>query len=211
MVTVVIDYDDLHRRLNDAPCGRNQTALVSVDCHGNRPISFARLAGMPGFAYLALVLVLVCWCGYFFVRIRGLPYMRGVREFYEDTLKIDHRMLQTIQWDTIMDKLVESQKKWRNDEGVAGHITLDKLALTHLITRRTNYICAMFNANILTDAITLSLPCLGKRVVMTKYSEAHITTPLPLFNMVPRNMDLRCVLPLSTGRCWVKNMSRIQY
>eukprot|EP00039_Didymoeca_costata_P006851 m.94030 g.94030 ORF g.94030 m.94030 type:complete len:624 (-) comp13424_c0_seq6:61-1932(-) len=162
-VTVAIDYKQLDERLNGDHCPDERVPLFSPDCKGNWPINLGRLRNLSAGVYILLFLFLLVWSISFFIFVRSLPAISGIKKFYETELGISRRRLQTIEWDLVMDKLVNAQQRLHI---VQTDRQFTKLDITQLITRRANYRTALFSLGIIDDA--LRIPCFGKRIYLTK-------------------------------------------
>lgn len=159
-LAVVIDFKDLNDRL-DHPCP-DPVDLMSEDCHGRIPIDFGRMRRISWFSIGIIFVFLAGWATSFMFFLSGIPYLRGIRDFYEQELKIDHRELQTIRWDKVVDALARAQHRLQLCTTTD---SFDKLDISNLIARRKNFLIALYGE--LAQKLEVAVPFVGPRIVMS--------------------------------------------
>eukprot|EP00047_Mylnosiga_fluctuans_P003877 m.231457 g.231457 ORF g.231457 m.231457 type:complete len:662 (+) comp12220_c0_seq1:47-2032(+) len=162
-----VDYNALVSRIgnNNTPCPGSgseaiplfATDLFSADCHGPAPMSLQRLSTLPPFSIAMLSLSGLGWIFCFLTFVLGIPELVEMKIFYRDVLKISSDELQTVPWSVVLKRLIEAQRVHQLCITVR---ELDQLDITNLITRRTNYMIALYAKNTLPTEI--SVPLLGE-------------------------------------------------
>lgn len=163
VVTVAINYDQLDKRVNHQPQCRADKVPLFAECNGTFPIRMSRLLEMSVTVYVILLLFLLIWGSSLWLFVKTIPGTLNVKEFYEKELKINHRRLQTIEWDVVLNLVVEAQKRLNI---VQTDRDFTKLDITHLITRRQNYRTAIYSLGLLDDS--LRVPYIGKKIFLSK-------------------------------------------
>jgi len=134
-----IDWAALWARDDHAVCpdGTANTApLTSVDCYGNQPIDYTRLAAMSGWCWIITVLVLTYAVYQLLDLVFFVPQMHFAHRYFRDKLKIP--MVLTVPWSEVAHRLYDT-------EGAP----LDVLTQTNLITRKANWMVGLYSAGVL--------------------------------------------------------------
>lgn len=175
-VAYCINFPLLHARLRNMPCGNSTVvphdpdlSLFDPDCHGEAPMAFGRISQLPPFAVTVLSLFCLGWL-YAFVRfILSIPEVAEMKVFFTQVLHITNEDLQTISWSVVLQRLMAAQLEHQLCITVK---ELDQLDITNFITRRTNYMIALVNKNVLN--FEFSFPILGSWYVLPMSLQASL-------------------------------------
>lgn len=134
-----IDWAALGRRDEHFECpdgSLNTAPLTATDCYGQRPIDFGRLADMSGWCWTVTVLVIV-YMAYQAIDVAfAIPELHFAHTYFQSTLKLP--MVLSVPWSEVATKMSEV-------EGAP----LDVLTQTNLITRRANWMVALYSNRLL--------------------------------------------------------------
>eukprot|EP00040_Diaphanoeca_grandis_P027402 m.155937 g.155937 ORF g.155937 m.155937 type:complete len:641 (+) comp30961_c6_seq1:311-2233(+) len=172
VITVVFDWEQLAHRLehsNNCTTEAGQKIDLFTQCNGNVPIDFYRLLRMSWVSVGALVLFLFIWAGYLVWFLGSIPRLRTIRKFYTEELDISHRQLQTIKWTKVVDRIILAQRRLQLCTLVED---FDPLTITNLITRKHNFLIALYSE--IGDDLAVNLPLLGRRVILSQSLQYNI-------------------------------------
>lgn len=167
-VAYCINYPLLHARLKNSVCPDGtypnhdpDISLFDPDCHGDAPMSFGRLSMLPPFAISVLSLFCLGWLFAFVRFLLSIPEFAEMKVFFTDVLHVSTEDLQTISWSVVLQRLMVAQREHQLCITVK---ELDQLDITNFITRRTNYMIALVNKNVLNFEFTF--PIVGSWYVL---------------------------------------------
>lgn len=162
-----VDYRLLHTRLtsscpNEYAEVTHAPDLFSPDCHGAAPMSFQRLNLLPPFSVALLSLFALCWLFHFTTFLLAIPELMEMRLFYTEVLGIASKDLQTIPWSEVVVRLMEAQRVHQLCITIS---QFDQLDIANIITRRQNYLIALYNRSDL--PLHVSIPWIGDFAVFS--------------------------------------------
>ena len=119
---------------------------------------------------LAVVWVIFWWLYQIFKLVYMIPELWEVKLFYANVLEIQDSELQTLLWNTVVTKIINSYKSEMEENGLQG-LDMDAHVVANMIMRKENYLIALFNKEIL----DLRVPYLGQKQWMTRQMQAYIS------------------------------------
>ncbi|KAJ3313020.1 autophagy protein atg9 [Boothiomyces sp. JEL0838] len=109
------------------------------------------------------------WILYQFIRIIGeIPNLLEIREFMHNVLKVNDVELQTILWNEVTKRMIETRKLTTQSHP---NERFDAHVIANRILRKENYMIALFNK----DILDLSVPFLGSSPWMTWLMQDYLT------------------------------------
>jgi len=152
-----VDYPVLHARMTsqslvhaDLFTPDNSTQIIA-------PMSWSRLNSMSHFG-IAVTSIFGLGYGFCFLTfLLSVPELIEMRNFFTESLQISYDELTSISWSDVLLRLMEAQKRHHLCITVR---EFDQLDITNLITRRVNYMIALYAKHVLPTDI--SVPYFGE-------------------------------------------------
>ena len=119
---------------------------------------------------LTVLWIISWWLYKIFKLISMIPELWEIKMFYSNVLEIKENELQTILWNTVVNKIVTSYKTEMEENGISIQ-KLDAHIIANRIMRKENYLIALFNKEIL----DLRVPYLRDKQWMTRQMQSYIS------------------------------------
>lgn len=155
-----VDYDGLREHLTAPQCADgapNDTPIFGRDCYGLVPVTFSNFLRMGPVAWVATLSCVFFWFAALLWIVIKVPALFRMRRYFRDALRFDDRVVQTVEWPSVVHRILDSQVEYAIAPGPE---QLSELDVVQCITQADDFMIGLHQENIL-DA-TVTVPLLGK-------------------------------------------------